>query len=163
MLLNVGPTPEGTLTPEEIERLTSVGKWMDVNSEAIYGTKKSPFAYDFEWGAVSLKPGKLYLHVLKWNAEGIQLHGLTSTIARAYLLADPTRKLTVDQDVEKGTVTIAAGAKAPDANISILVVETEGKVTVDPSATGKYHWDKSHHRKPARPAKPKGKGRRKNS
>ena len=163
MLLNVGPTPEGTLAPEEIERLTAVGKWMDVNSEAIYGTKKSPFAYDFEWGAVSVKPGKLYLHVLKWNAEGIQLHGLKSKITRAYLLADPKRKLTVEQDVEKGTLTIAAGAKAPDANISILVVETEGEVAVDPSATGKYHWDKSHHQKRAGPAKSKGKGKRKKS
>jgi len=150
MLLNVGPTPEGTLMPEEIERLTAVGKWMDVNGEAIYGTTRGPFGYDFEWGAVSSKPGKLYLHVLKWNAKGIKLHGLKSTVARAHLLADPKRKLTVDQDVEAGTITILAGTEAPDANISVIVIETEGEVTIDRSATGKYHWDKSHHRKPAK-------------
>ena len=42
LLLNVGPTPEGTLLPEEIERLEEVGEWMKVNGESIYGTQYSP-------------------------------------------------------------------------------------------------------------------------
>jgi alpha-L-fucosidase len=38
-LLNVGPTPEGTIPRPCIERLAEVGRWMDVNGEAIYGSQ----------------------------------------------------------------------------------------------------------------------------
>ena len=38
LLLNVGPRPDGTI-PEEVKRLlASIGRWLAVNGEAIYGT-----------------------------------------------------------------------------------------------------------------------------
>jgi len=37
-LLNVGPTPDGTIPQPCIDRLTEVGRWMDHNGEAIYGS-----------------------------------------------------------------------------------------------------------------------------
>lgn len=39
LLLNVGPRPDGTLEETAYERLKAIGDWMQVNSEAIYGTK----------------------------------------------------------------------------------------------------------------------------
>lgn len=39
LLLNIGPKPDGTFPPEAIERLATIGKWMKINNEAIYGTK----------------------------------------------------------------------------------------------------------------------------
>lgn len=39
LLLNVGPKPDGTLEDEAYDRLRGIGDWMQVNSEAIYGTK----------------------------------------------------------------------------------------------------------------------------
>lgn len=39
LLLNIGPKGDGTFPPQAIERLKAVGKWMNINSEAIYGTK----------------------------------------------------------------------------------------------------------------------------
>jgi alpha-L-fucosidase len=38
-LLNVGPRPDGTLPPEAVARLEEIGRWMDVNAEAIHGTR----------------------------------------------------------------------------------------------------------------------------
>ncbi|XP_026155645.1 tissue alpha-L-fucosidase isoform X1 [Mastacembelus armatus] len=38
-LLNVGPTPDGTIPPVFEERLRGVGAWLMVNGEAIYATK----------------------------------------------------------------------------------------------------------------------------
>jgi len=38
-LLNVGPSPEGTLDEQAYERLREIGDWMQVNSEGIYATK----------------------------------------------------------------------------------------------------------------------------
>jgi alpha-L-fucosidase len=37
-LLNVGPTPEGTIPQPCIDRLAEVGRWMDHNGAAIYGS-----------------------------------------------------------------------------------------------------------------------------
>ncbi|MEN8193214.1 MAG: alpha-L-fucosidase [Bacteroidota bacterium] len=42
LLLNIGPTPEGTLEEEAYKRLEEIGEWMKVNSEAIYDSR--PFA-----------------------------------------------------------------------------------------------------------------------
>lgn len=39
LLLNIGPRPDGTITKEETEALLGTGKWLDVNGEAIYGTR----------------------------------------------------------------------------------------------------------------------------
>ena len=39
LLLGVGPKPDGTFPPEVEEKLLEVGKWLDVNGEAIYGTR----------------------------------------------------------------------------------------------------------------------------
>jgi alpha-L-fucosidase len=39
LLLNVGPKPDGTISEEDREVLLDIGKWLQVNGEAIYGTK----------------------------------------------------------------------------------------------------------------------------
>ena len=39
LLLNIGPRSDGTITDEETQTLLGTGKWLDVNGEAIYGTR----------------------------------------------------------------------------------------------------------------------------
>lgn len=39
LLLNIGPRADGTITQEQKEVLLSIGKWLSVNGEAIYGTR----------------------------------------------------------------------------------------------------------------------------
>ena len=115
LLLNVGPTPEGTLLPEEIERLKEVGEWMKVNGESIYGTNYSPVDFDFWWGAMTQKDQTVYLHVLEWKPEGIEFNGIVGKPAKAYFLADPERKaLPVTYDANGHVTKIEVPAKAPD-------------------------------------------------
>lgn len=38
LLLNIGPKPDGTIAEPEVEMLESIGAWLSVNGEAIYGT-----------------------------------------------------------------------------------------------------------------------------
>lgn len=39
LLLNIGPKADGTITDEQKNILLSIGKWLKVNGEAIYGTR----------------------------------------------------------------------------------------------------------------------------
>src|SRR5579872_1918240 len=68
-LLNVGPTSQGVIPPESVERLAEVGKWMKVNGESIYGTAANPFPYELPWGVITSKPSRLYLHVFRWPSK----------------------------------------------------------------------------------------------
>jgi len=69
-LLNVGPTPEGTIPAASVERLAAMGQWMKVNSEAIYGTTASPFTTQLTWGRATRKGNTIYLHVFDWPSDG---------------------------------------------------------------------------------------------
>lgn len=39
LLLNVGPKPDGTFEPEEVDLLHGIGDWLSTNGEAVYGTR----------------------------------------------------------------------------------------------------------------------------
>jgi alpha-L-fucosidase len=39
LLLDIGPKADGTIPSEQEERLLAIGKWLDINGEAIYGTR----------------------------------------------------------------------------------------------------------------------------
>jgi len=41
--LNVGPTGDGTIPPESVERMEAIGAWLKENGDAIYGTTPNPF------------------------------------------------------------------------------------------------------------------------
>jgi alpha-L-fucosidase len=143
-LLNVGPTPEGTFCPEEISRLKSLGEWMTINGESIYGTKASPCDFDFPWGTMTQKQTKLYLHVMKWNPQGIVFNGVVGKPEKAYLLADPERKaLDVQYDDNGHITTIEVPDEAPDPHDSVIVLEFNAPVEIDKAAKGNYHWSKS--------------------
>ena len=60
-LLNIGPAADGSVVPFEKEVLLHIGKWLDENGEAIYGTSASPYREEYEWGKITMKGERLYL------------------------------------------------------------------------------------------------------
>jgi alpha-L-fucosidase len=42
-LLNVGPKPDGTIPAPSVRQLKEMGRWLEVNGEAIYGVDRSSF------------------------------------------------------------------------------------------------------------------------
>lgn len=127
-LLNVGPTSEGVIPEESVERLREVGAWMKVNGDSIHGTTKSPLSEQPSWGRITQKGNDLYLHVFHWPADGkllLEYPGATAT--KAYLLADERKaKLGLACTSSAGdlrTLAIQLPAQAPDPIDSVVVVE----------------------------------------
>jgi len=87
-LLNVGPTPQGTIQEEFRVRLTEIGEWLVRNGESIYGTRGGPMDPQ-DWGVTTQKDGLIYLHVLSEDTpEVIVIPGSKSwDVKRATLLS----------------------------------------------------------------------------
>ena len=68
LLLNVGPTPEGTFQPEVFEGLAGVGQWISHHGQTVYGTRGGPMPPQ-EWGVMTQKGDVAYLHILDPDAR----------------------------------------------------------------------------------------------
>lgn len=133
-LLNVGPTSEGLIPQPSVDLLRGVGRWMDINGEAIYGTQPNPYPYEFDWGRITAKGDKLYLLVMRWQPH-LQLVGLRNNVRRAYLLADPSVAVSVSQShdtaIDQHLLALGLPAQGPDPLVSVVVLELEGRPDVD--------------------------------
>lgn len=70
-LLNIGPMPDGSIPEESVRLFRGIGQWMQVNGEAIYGTRANPFDVEFPWGRVTRKgDNTLYLHIYQLPESG---------------------------------------------------------------------------------------------
>lgn len=95
----MGPRPDGSFPPEETERLLGLGKWLNANGEAIYGTSASPLAEVPTWGRVTRSGSKLYLILLDVPPAASALHvRMPYRVVRARML-----------DSKRDVVTRAAG------------------------------------------------------
>jgi alpha-L-fucosidase len=143
-LLNVGPTAEGLIPQPSQDILRTVGRWLKVNGEAVYGAGASPFGDEFgeytargardvrgqklfypqtEW-RVTTKPGKLYLTFFGEPRAPFEIPVMKNKITRAYRLAD---KAPIDLKTENGKTTFNMERPMLDPMATVVVVEFEGE------------------------------------
>jgi alpha-L-fucosidase len=146
-LLNIGPDSHGIVPPAEVERLQAIGRWLDVNGEAIYGTNATlfdtpttmpdPVKKDkdgkpeliptWNWRSTT-KADKVYVEIFTWptpekNVATLHLGHLQRKIMGAYLLADATHKqIKVKQSADG--IEVALPAKPLDPIATVLVLTT---------------------------------------
>jgi alpha-L-fucosidase len=88
-LLNVGPMPNGKIQPEHVALLKQLGEWNQQYGETIYGTRGGPLSAR-EWGVMTQKGNKIYVHILNWHDETLTLPKLGKKVVSARLFIDKT-------------------------------------------------------------------------
>jgi alpha-L-fucosidase len=143
-LLNIGPRPDGTIPEASVERLLEIGQWMAVNGEAIYGCQPTRFGPEagtpdptrkdrkgnpvftakWDW-CCTTKPGKIFLHLIKWPTLGeFVAPPIVEKVKKAYFLADPSHAPLPITQTTNG-VRIPIPEKPIDPKVSVICLELE--------------------------------------
>lgn len=136
-LLNVGPTCEGIIPPESVQRLETIGKWLRKNGDSIYNATGCLLPHEVEWGAVTGNSGKLYLHLFDWPKNSFIFTGLKNKVKSVKLLAtgDPVafrQEHLNNPDMDQ--LILSVPAQAPDEYVSVILLEIEGDPVIDSTA-----------------------------
>src|SRR6266851_4812385 len=105
-LLNVGPTAEGVIPQPSQDILRTVGRWLQVNGEAVYGAGPTPFGDE-----------------LGEPRASFALPRMQNAVKRAYRLADGAP---VEVKTENGRPVLIIERPIFDPMATVIVVEVEG-------------------------------------
>ena len=108
MLLGVGPTPDGVIEEEGVERLHEIGEWLRRNGKAIYSTRITSHYNDGNVWFTASKDG-MTLYAVYALPEGENL----------------PREISWTGNVPKGKVTVLNNGKKVKASVG-----KDGTVTV---------------------------------
>jgi alpha-L-fucosidase len=142
-LLNVGPMADGVIPQPSQDVLRTVGRWLKLNGEAIYGAGASPWGDETgepssregkdlrgnplflphnEW-RVTTKPGRLYFTFFQEPRVPFPIPSMKNAVKRAYRLADQEP---VEVKIENGRPQLVMPRPIWDPTATVVVVEIEG-------------------------------------
>ena len=134
---------DGIIPQASQDILRTVGRWLKMNGEAVYGAGPTPFGGELgepsakgfkdvrggalvypqtEW-RVTTKPGKLYFTFFSEPRAPFPLPAMKNAVKRAYQLADGAPVKTTSQD---GRTFLNVDRPILDPMATVVVVEFEG-------------------------------------
>jgi alpha-L-fucosidase len=131
LLLNVSPRGDGSLPPEQIERLARVGRWMDASGESIHGAGPGLEPWQF-YGPSTRREGRVYLHLLARPYDAVTVRGVpvrrverVSVLATGAELSFSSRTGILEglQDDPDGELTIEVPPGQLDDLATVLAVD----------------------------------------
>ena len=117
LLLNVGPLPNGTIDPQQVAILKRMGQWLAKYGESIYGTRGGPWP-NGAWGGATQKGDVIYLHILNWTGDAMQLPAIPRKIVQGTVLTGGT--VTVKQNDQSVEITVLKADRDPLDTIIML-------------------------------------------
>lgn len=121
LLLNVGPLPTGEIDPQQVAMLKKMGQWLGRNGESIYGTRGGPWKPS-KAIVSTRKENKVFVHILRFEAQQVRLPGLPHKVVRASLISGGQ----VDVREEAEQIVISVPQKARPAFDTVVVLELDG-------------------------------------
>lgn len=112
LLLNVGPRPDGTIPEKGADVFRDIGRWMDVNGEAIYGTRAWKV---YGEGPTKMKSGSFGEKPVAYTPQDIRFTAKQNAIY-AIFLGWPEREARIT----------ALGAHSPNAPARVSAVALLG-------------------------------------
>jgi alpha-L-fucosidase len=111
-LLNVGPTSEGLIPAESVERLSEMGKWLRINGEAIYATNSLKKYKEGDNIKFTTKGQYVYAIANKFRDNSVIINSLSiKKGSQIVMLGVPTPlKYKANED---GSITINVPKKLP--------------------------------------------------
>lgn len=134
-MLNIGPRANGEVPFEISQRMLEMGKWLEINGEAIYGTQAFDLDKDLhDWGKITYRKSddnfKLYLHVFNWPLnKKLGLTGVSAVPHAIYLLSDK-QKLPLEFFQNGSFTEVKLPELQPYPYISVIVVEYDKKPAI---------------------------------
>ncbi|HSZ43666.1 MAG TPA: alpha-L-fucosidase [Trebonia sp.] len=135
LLLDVGPREDGTITPEQAERLERLGDWIAPHAEAIYGTNAGlPPGHHYGPSTVSADRRTLYLYCFDSPREVVSVRGLRTPVRKVSVLgtgAELGHQVTNSFGDVPGILWIDAPSAADlREHATVLAVELDGELEV---------------------------------
>lgn len=130
MLLDVGPYPDGSLQPEQIDRLEGLGAWIAKHEEAIYPTDGGlPHGHIYGTSTLSKDKETLYVFIFDRPWDQISVKGIITPVKRVSVVGTGTElahtKIGGLLDAP-GTVWIDVPESELDPNATVLKIELDG-------------------------------------
>jgi len=121
LLINVGPRADGTIPDLQRTPLAGLGEWLDVNGEAIFGSRPWVVAEDGHGGTevrYTYRDSTLYAIVLGWPGDTLELespaHATVSDRLKPVLLTEgENEQITVEKNNKQWSVELP---ERPDHN-----------------------------------------------
>ncbi|MDR0668660.1 MAG: alpha-L-fucosidase, partial [Treponema sp.] len=139
LLLNIGPAADGSVPPEAVEPLSTVGKWLAANGECAYGKVdrfKEVWGYGTQLCTVSGKRNTVYLWNWFWPKDGeLIVGGFTTALKSAKILASGE---SIAFSQEKYRIILKGMPKeTPDkiAGVAVIALEFSSVPEIVPYAT----------------------------
>jgi alpha-L-fucosidase len=136
LLLDIGPKEDGTIPPEEVNVMKTLGRWTRKHSEAIYGTEGGlPPGYFYGASTISSDSTMLYLF-FPGNPKGeVMLEGVKNKINRIYVVGNGTKLLWKEYlkpywSSNAGVVFIDVPEAVLDENMTVLALVLDGKLKI---------------------------------
>ncbi|HLP00210.1 MAG TPA: alpha-L-fucosidase [Fimbriimonas sp.] len=138
LLLDVGPTEDGAITPVQTERLLGLGRWVHKHAEAIYGSVAGLPA-GLWYGASTLSKDRKTLFLMQFDAprEFLKVRGLATNVKSVSVVGTDqqlefTKKrmeawMGVPGDLD---ITIPENFE-PDQDCTVYKVEFEEPLTIE--------------------------------
>jgi alpha-L-fucosidase len=145
-LLNIGPKPDGSIPEETVTVLEAVGKWLDTNGKAVYGTERGSSGGNPN-ANYTRRGNTLYIHQQYWPGHTpaaewlsffqpeavIAIGGLKARVKSARLLKTG-QNVTFTQDELTLRLT-ELPVQAPDQPATVIEVECDSEPHVNHDAT----------------------------